>query len=401
MSSITTDAPRTTPTEPTDDPIALLRAADALVARALALLARRPGALEAQSGLPAEMALRLVARRTGWDAREIAAAAEALRAMPATLGALEAGDLSWSQVRAVCRATRELRAAERQAVDALVGSRVAALVRAEPERIVSEVEDLAAGLRADLGLRREERAIESSFLSLQPRIGGGGTIYGEADTERFATICDTLDARAARPASALDPDSPSRGAQYIDALVALCEADQSGDLGRGSDRARPRPRLIACVDLDAVAGEGLSPGARVLSSVIGGPQPLSTLATEVAACDAEIIPVLFRGAQPIAVGERFKAPSERTRTAVVARDRGCRFPGCDAPASWSDCHHLVPRPAGTNDPENLALLCRRCHRRVHRQRWALAVQRDGTIRFAHRGRTFDSPTRRPPPPMRE
>ena len=30
------------------------------------------------------------------------------------------------------------------------------------------------------------------------------------------------------------------------------------------------------------------------------------------------------------------------RRAITARDRGCVFPGCDRPPSWTDIHHCTP-----------------------------------------------------------
>ena len=60
------------------------------------------------------------------------------------------------------------------------------------------------------------------------------------------------------------------------------------------------------------------------------------------------------------------------RRALVARDRGCRFPGCDRPAEWTDGHHLRHwAHGGETTLQNLALLCRRHHRRVHEQGWRL------------------------------
>jgi 5-methylcytosine-specific restriction endonuclease McrA len=55
-----------------------------------------------------------------------------------------------------------------------------------------------------------------------------------------------------------------------------------------------------------------------------------------------------------------------TRRALLRRDRGCRFPGCDRPSGWSDAHHLVHwADGGETKLSNLVLLCRRHHRMVH------------------------------------
>ena len=65
------------------------------------------------------------------------------------------------------------------------------------------------------------------------------------------------------------------------------------------------------------------------------------------------------------------------RTALVARDGGCVFPGCDAPASWCDAHHVIEYSrAGRTVIINLALLCRRHHGIVHRAGWGMERSSD-------------------------
>ncbi|MGZ4208084.1 MAG: HNH endonuclease [Actinomycetota bacterium] len=48
---------------------------------------------------------------------------------------------------------------------------------------------------------------------------------------------------------------------------------------------------------------------------------------------------------------------------------------------------------GPTSIDNLILLCRRCHRRVHRSRWRIEVQADDPIHFTRRGRTYSSSPR--------
>ena len=76
------------------------------------------------------------------------------------------------------------------------------------------------------------------------------------------------------------------------------------------------------------------------------------------------------------------------RRAIVARDQGCRFPGCDRPPGWCDAHHVVPwHPDGTTERDNLILLCDHHHKVVHNRGWTidfdghtLTVTRpDGTV----------------------
>jgi hypothetical protein len=60
------------------------------------------------------------------------------------------------------------------------------------------------------------------------------------------------------------------------------------------------------------------------------------------------------------------------RRALVLRDGGCRFPGCDRPPQWTDAHHLHPwAQGGATRLPNLLLLCRHHHTTVHEGGWRL------------------------------
>ncbi|MHB8512744.1 MAG: HNH endonuclease signature motif containing protein, partial [Actinomycetota bacterium] len=105
-------------------------------------------------------------------------------------------------------------------------------------------------------------------------------------------------------------------------------------------------------------------------------------------CDATIIPVGFDGDRVVVVGNEQKTTTRRVRRGLEARDKGCRFPGCNNPVSWCDSHH--PTHSGTTCDEQY-LLCRRCHNRIHREGWKDVMHPDGTISFTRRGKKFVSP----------
>lgn len=380
---------------------AIARAADALHVAALGMLdrARRRGGVERTTGLPVEMVLRADARVMGWDARALAGASDMLRRMPRLTDALARDAVSWSQARAILIELRRLDPATVRAADGAIGAHADRLGDADPEALLDVVQDVIFSARPDLAVRREDGAIESSFLALQARLdGSGGRLFGEADAERFATIAGALDAAADRPVNADHLHAPSRAAQRMDALVSICEASVSGATG-GAQRSRPR--LLVTTDLPALQDLGASEAARVLWAIAGGPGRITPLAARVLACDAEITPVVFKDGQPIGVGDTRSTVPAKIRTALIARDGGCRFPGCRAPASWTDAHHIFsPIGGGDASMENLLLLCRRCHRRVHRYRWRIRMLPDGATEFRHRGRRLVSHARgRPPPRM--
>lgn len=365
-----------------------LRAADRLHAAALSMLAR--GGFDSSLGMRADLMLRTDAHRTFTSSRALASCAAVLPSLPRTSAALARGDLSFDQVRAVCTAARSVDPVSRARLD-----NIAVTPTDDADEVVANVEHEVARLRADLVRAREDRAIEQSFITVQSRLDGSGSFYGEADAASLATIISALDAVADRPV-APGADVPSRARQRFDALLAICEARLGGQSASDDATAstRPRPRLIATIDAaDLAGGNG---AARVLWSLAGRAPTLSTVATDTLLCDAEIQPVLFDGATPIDVGPVIRSTPNRLRTSLIARDGRCRFPGCRAPVAWTDSHHIVsPKRGGTTDARNCLLLCRRCHRAVHRFGWRISMQPDGTITFARRGKVLASAPHRP------
>jgi HNH endonuclease len=62
------------------------------------------------------------------------------------------------------------------------------------------------------------------------------------------------------------------------------------------------------------------------------------------------------------------------------RDRGCAFPGCGAPPSHCDAHHIKHwADGGETSLKDLALLCRRHHRLVHEGGFAVEMSEAGPV----------------------
>ena len=70
------------------------------------------------------------------------------------------------------------------------------------------------------------------------------------------------------------------------------------------------------------------------------------------------------------------------RRAVIVRGRHCRFPDCDRPHTWCDAHHILHwADGGATAADNLLLLCRRHHRKVHEPGGFRLMVRDGHAAF--------------------
>jgi hypothetical protein len=82
---------------------------------------------------------------------------------------------------------------------------------------------------------------------------------------------------------------------------------------------------------------------------------------------------------------------------VLARDRGCRFPGCNTAATHCDIDHNIPAPRGDTSARNCCCLCRRHHRLKTFGGWTVVLQPDGSCLWTSScGRQFASD---PPPQL--
>ncbi|GAA3869143.1 HNH endonuclease signature motif containing protein [Leifsonia kafniensis] len=75
--------------------------------------------------------------------------------------------------------------------------------------------------------------------------------------------------------------------------------------------------------------------------------------------------------QCINVGRDQRLFTQRQRTGLAARDGGCRWPGCDRPASWCEAHHIEHWKAdhGKTDIADGILLCKAHHLLLHDNHW--------------------------------
>jgi hypothetical protein len=74
------------------------------------------------------------------------------------------------------------------------------------------------------------------------------------------------------------------------------------------------------------------------------------------------------------VGRAQRLATAAQRDALAVRDGGCVIPGCRAPASACQAHHVVHWSlGGPTDLANLALVCARHHDCVHSRIWDLRM----------------------------
>ncbi|HEX2498580.1 MAG TPA: DUF222 domain-containing protein, partial [Actinomycetes bacterium] len=66
---------------------------------------------------------------------------------------------------------------------------------------------------------------------------------------------------------------------------------------------------------------------------------------------------------------------------VHARDRSCRWPGCDKPAPGCDVDHTLPYPDGPTAAGNLGPLCEAHHVGKHHTSWTVRQPSPGRFEF--------------------
>jgi hypothetical protein len=101
---------------------------------------------------------------------------------------------------------------------------------------------------------------------------------------------------------------------------------------------------------------------------------------------------------PLDIGTATDTIPVHLRRAVIARDRCCRFPGCDQPAMACQPHHIIPRSqGGPTSLTNLLLLCSFHHLiAVHRWGWGIVLLPDGTVTATSPDRTRTLHSHGPP-----
>ncbi|WP_030176836.1 MULTISPECIES: HNH endonuclease signature motif containing protein, partial [Actinomycetes] len=104
--------------------------------------------------------------------------------------------------------------------------------------------------------------------------------------------------------------------------------------------------------------------------------PVTEATAAAAACDAVITSITLDGQQvPIDLSPPKRLFTGPVRKAIIIRDTCCIK--CGAPATWSDCHHIVHwADGGPTTLNNGCLLCRTCHRAVHHTDWDIIMGAD-------------------------
>jgi hypothetical protein len=347
-------------------------------------------------------------------AREKVRVARALARLPLLSEAMGRGELSYAKVRAV---TRVATPANEQHLLELARHGTAAQVEkvVRAWRRVNRLEELKAD-RA----RHEKR-----HVSLHVDDDGSYVLRGRLDPETGALLERALEAaelalfgkrkrEAATPSDdAVDASTPAQ--RRADAIALIAETALRSEALAMDPREAPSPetapatdplgapssgaalatetrettasrialrltgradRFQVVVHVDAAAlAEGSETGQSVLGDGIRVPAETSRRI----ACDASRVIITHdANGAVLDAGRRTRIVPPSIRRALEYRDRGCRFPGCNA--RFCDAHHIRHwADGGSTRLDNLTLLCRTHHRLVHEGGYRLMMTPCGEV----------------------
>ncbi|WP_159802993.1 HNH endonuclease signature motif containing protein [Arthrobacter zhaoguopingii] len=180
----------------------------------------------------------------------------------------------------------------------------------------------------------------------------------EDPTEPDDPHCGSASARGER-------ERPTRPQQLLDGLVGACRIALATD---GLPAAGGhRPQVMVTIDYRTLTGELDHAGDAVFA------QQIPARSIRRLACDADLIPLVLGGkGQVLDLGRAQRLFPPHLRRALVARDKGCAFPGCTIPATWCEAHHITPwEKGGTTTLGDGVLLCSHHHHRIHDGSWTV------------------------------
>lgn len=223
---------------------------------------------------------------------------------------------------------------------------------------------------------KQKRLRPGAHLSSPIVADGDLTEYRMAMTPAQASRLEAAIGPLSKPAPNPDTgeaDLRCAGQRRVEALDAVLTGAASV-AGAGRDPgAAPTVVHVTVTLADLLAGLAGVNDTSGSGSVLGSRARQTMLAPSVVrqmACDADIIPVVLGADGEIAdLGRIARLFTLGQRRFLWHRDGQCTFPGCTAPAAWTQAHHVVHWvDGGPSDLSNAALLCQRHHTQVHDQR---------------------------------
>lgn len=289
------------------------------------------------------------------------------RRLPHTMRALESGCITLQHARVVTDEVRNL------PDDLAICVEAAVLPKAEkqtPPQLRAAVRRAVLAVDPRAAEERHAIAVHERRVCHRPVENGMAEVWALLPADGAAALMTRLDAEADR-LKVVDADCGARRTADQRRADALTQLAAQGLLDPTLPRWQGR-RASVQVTISATTLLGADDQPGELEGY--GPIPASlarALAVDPTASWRRLI-TDGRG-RLLDYGTTTYRPPQRLIDFVVARDRGCRFPGCRRPARRCDIDHVVPfgRPGGITASCNCEALCGHHHRLKHETGWTV------------------------------
>jgi hypothetical protein len=283
---------------------------------------------------------------------------------PQLAAAQSAGQVSAEHTRVILAALQGLPATA-SVEDELLAEKhlVEAATTLRPREVGLLGERIVAHLHPDGTLAADAEQQRHRAFALHPHTDGSYRAVGRLTPACGAQLLAWLTPRAApRPSDDAGPDPRSAGQRMHDALEQLAGlAIRRTEL---VDSGAPAQVVITMTADQFANRQGLA------ETSFGQPLPVRDA---LALADEASLHLLLRDQRgAILKHGRTKRIATRAQTiALIARDRGCTFPGCDQPPEHCQRHHAIAwADGGRTDLDNLTLVCGYHHREFDRGGWS-------------------------------
>jgi hypothetical protein len=340
-----------------------------------------------------------IAAATRWSGRTTQCRIDLARllhkSLPATMSALREGAISLGHARVIADHAMSVPEESRQALE----ERVLVVAR---RNTVSATRQAArrAVLAIDTdGARRRQVARCTRGVWVVDELDGMSTLMARMATEHAHAVLAALDATAKS-----DDCGETLGERRAHALAGAVLGGPLAEVGGRGAGPAVRAHLAVVIDLPTLQSlhsgrEGSSGFAELL-----GCGPISTEAVRGLLVDSHVAVTLRRlVSDPVTghlldYGRRTYEVPQALRDFVVARDKHCRFPGCQRRADLCQLDHAEAwDDGGATNPANVGALCVRHHQLKTHRGWDITDSRsDGSCRWTSpQGRHYDHA----PPPV--
>ena len=311
------------------------------------------------------------------DGKKIAALGAALRPFPAVAARFDGGDCSFEHavlIVAFCESPPKGMPEEAlpKCIDLLLAA--ASGVEATTTKVRNVIATLERLFESDEIPLAED--VDLNELRIASTLNGRVVVRGDFDALTGEMLLSAL-SKLTMPTPAPDgtPDARSAAKRTADGFTELIR--RYLDCAKTGTDGGQRPHVNVHInardlaehrDCAAQSSDSGDDDSLDLADLDVGHMPwlgpLSVSQTRLLGCDCFLSTVLLddHGA-PLDAKPGKRLVNAEQRTALIARDRGCAFPGCTCVPAWTDAHHIRHwANGGPTVMNNLVLLCRSHHR---------------------------------------